>query len=97
PLYSGPDGPARAMVFAKSTGRVYYTAGKGEDGPLMRHDPERGGAPEKIAGSIGIRAATEETPGGYVYTVSSGQGSAKAMLSRFNTKSDRKSTRRNTR
>jgi hypothetical protein len=87
-LYSGPDGPARAMVLAKSTGRVYYTAGKGEGGPLMRYDPDLGGAPEKIAGSIGIRAATEETPDGYVYTVSSGQGSAKAMLYRFNAKSE---------
>src|SRR5205085_3480878 len=23
--YAGPDGPARAMIFARSTGRIYYT------------------------------------------------------------------------
>ena len=26
-LYEGPDGPSRSMIFAKSTGRVYYTPG----------------------------------------------------------------------
>ena len=87
-LYSGPDGPARAMIFAKSTGRIYYTAGKGDGGPLMRWDPERGGAPEKIPGTIGIRAATEETPDGFVYTVSSGQGEKEAQLFRFNTRTE---------
>jgi hypothetical protein len=87
-LYSGPDGPARAMIFAKSTGRIYYTAGKGDDGAFMRFDPEHPGAPEKIPGSIGVRAATEETPEGLVYTVSSGQGSNKAELYRFNTKTE---------
>jgi hypothetical protein len=87
-LYSGPDGPSRAMVFAKSTGRIYYTAGKADGGPLMRWDPARGGAPEKIPGTIGIRAATEETPDGFVYTVSSGQGGKEAQLYRFNTKTE---------
>src|SRR5262249_11355683 len=72
-LYSGPDGPTRYLIFARSTGRVYYTPGKsGKDGPspLMRFDPAKGGPPVAIPGVIGIRAATQETPGGYVYTVS---------------------------
>src|SRR5262249_9651650 len=72
-LYAGADGPSRYMLFAKSTGRVYYTQGK-DDGTLMRYDPEKGGPPVKIDGKIGIRAATQETPQGIVYTVSLGQG-----------------------
>ncbi len=87
-LYSGPDGPARYLIFAKSTGRVYFTPGKEGEGVLMRYDPERGGAPEKIESSIGLRAATQETPDGIVYTVSSGQR-GKAILYAFNTKTER--------
>ncbi len=37
-LYSGSDGPQRYMIFAASTGRIYYTPGL-TDGPLMRFDP----------------------------------------------------------
>ncbi len=86
-LYSGPDGPSRYMIFARSTGRVYYTQGK-DDGTLMRYDPEKGGAPEKVEGKIGVRAATQETPQGLVYTVSLGQGGREAMLYSFNTKTE---------
>lgn len=89
-LYSGPDGPSRYMIFAASTGRVYYTPGKGRDGkdpPLMRFDPAVG-KPEQIPGVIGIRAATQETPQGFVYTVSLGQGGRKATMYAFNTKTE---------
>jgi len=91
-LYSGPDGPARYMIFAKSTGRVYYTQGKekaaeGEQ-QLMRFDPAVGGPPVKIPGDIGIRAATQETPQGIVYTVSLGQGGRISHLYGFNTKTE---------
>ncbi|MEO8499219.1 MAG: hypothetical protein ABI614_29490, partial [Planctomycetota bacterium] len=73
-LYSGPDGPARYMIFARSTGRIYYVPGN-DVGPLMRFDPASDKAPVEVAGTmIGVRAATEETPQGFVYTVSSGQG-----------------------
>lgn len=81
-----PDGPARYMILAKSTGRVYYTQGKG--GALMRYDPAKGGDPEKIAGTIGIRAATEETPQGVVYTASLGQGGREAVLYAFDVKTE---------
>src|SRR4029450_12988402 len=50
-LYAGPDGPARYMLFARSTGRVYYVPGKGET-PLMRFDPATDKAPVKIDGQI---------------------------------------------
>src|SRR5262249_33861536 len=68
-LYSSSDGPPPYMIFAPSTGRIYYTPGL-SDGPLMRFDPATGQAPEKIPGTIGIRAATRESADGAVYTVS---------------------------
>ncbi len=86
-LYSGPNGPSRYMILAKSTGRVYFTPGKEGEGSLMRFDPERGGAPVKIAASIGLRAATEETPGGFIYSVSSGQN-GESTLYAFNTRTE---------
>ena len=90
-LYSGPDGPARCMIFAKSTGKVYYVPGK-EDmvGPLMRYDPKKGGAPVKIDAVLGLRAATQETPQGIVYTVSKGgKGGGESTLFAFDTKTEK--------
>lgn len=88
-LYSGPDGPSRYMIFARSTGRLYYVPGA-SDGPLMRFDPAEGGPPRKVDGShIGVRSATQETPDGVVYTVSLGQRSADADLWAFHTKTER--------
>ncbi|MCA9176925.1 MAG: hypothetical protein KDB14_20695 [Planctomycetales bacterium] len=87
-LYTGGDGPARYMILAKSTGRVYYVPGNG-DGELLRFDPEVGGAPVATGTTIGVRAATEETAEGLVYTVSSGQKSGDAPIWEFNTKTER--------
>jgi hypothetical protein len=87
-LYSGPDGPSRYMIFAPSTGKVYYTQGK-DDGALMRYDPDKGGPPVKIPGTIGVRAATQETPQGVVYTVSQGRKGADPILYAFYTKTER--------
>ncbi len=86
-LYDGPDGPSRYIALAKSTGRVYYTAGEG--GPLMRFDPEKGGPPVKLDATIGIRAATEETPQGVIYTVSQGRKGAEATLYALDTKTEK--------
>src|SRR5205814_10310884 len=86
-LYSGADGPARYMAFATSPGRVYYTSGT-EEGPLMRYDPERGGAPVKLGGTIAIRAATQETPHGFIYTVSQGRKGTGPVLYALNTKTE---------
>ena len=88
-LYAGPDGPARYMILARSTGRVYYVPGKGES-PLMRFDPRAAKSPVKIDGQIGIRAATRETPAGIVYTVSQGQGEgAESAIYAFDTKAEK--------
>ena len=87
-LYAGPDGPARYMIFAKSTGRAYYVPGS-EDGPLVRFDPTTDKAPIKLDGTmIGVRAATAETPQGFVYTVSRGQGTNDATVWSFNTQTE---------
>jgi hypothetical protein len=87
-LYSGPNGPSRYMLFAKSTGRVYYTQAKEDPGPLMRFDPDKDKEPVKTPAVIGLRAATQETPQGFVYTVSSGQGKHEPILYSFNTKTE---------
>jgi hypothetical protein len=87
-LYSGPDGPARYTIFARSTGRVYYVPGNTE-GTLMRFDPATGKVPAPVEGSrIGVRSATQETPDGFVYTVSLGQRSEDADIWSFNTKTE---------
>jgi hypothetical protein len=87
-LYAGPEGPARYLIFARSTGKAYYVAGKNEGGDLMRFDPEVG-KPVKIEGTIGLRAATQETPQGIVYTASSGQKQDDATLYAFDTKTEK--------
>jgi hypothetical protein len=87
-LYSGPDGPPRYMIFAPSTGRIYWTAGKNDVGQLMRFDPAVG-KPEKIDGQIGVRAATQETPGKIVYTVSQGTDAAPTTMYAFHTDTEK--------
>ena len=92
-LYAGPDGPYRALAFARSTGRIYYTqgiAGRSDDGVLTRYHPdENGGKPVPVGGkTLGLRAATEETPQGYVYTVSQGDRGVDATLYALNTKTE---------
>jgi hypothetical protein len=86
-LYAGEGGPARYMILARSTGRVYYVSGNG-DAPLMRFDPAVG-KPVAIDGRIGIRAATREMRGGIVYTVSQGQGEGnESTIFAFDTKTE---------
>jgi len=82
-LHSAPKGPYRYLIFARSTGRMYYVNEDG--GPLMRYDPKAAAPPVEIPGKIGIRAATRETSDGFVYTVSS---SGDARLWRFNTRTE---------
>lgn len=81
-IYSSYNGPARYMIFAKSTGRVYFTPGLA--GRLYRYEPDKNGSKVGLASEIGLRVATQETPQGYVYTVSK----ENAMLYRFDTKTE---------
>jgi hypothetical protein len=71
-LHTATGGPARYLIFARSTGRVYYMNEVTEK--LMRYDPASGKPPEAISGSIGLRAATQETSDGSVYTVGQTNG-----------------------
>lgn len=88
-LYSGPDGPARCLLLASSTGAVYFNPGRGDEGPLLRFHPEKDTAPKKTGCRLGLRAATQETPQGTVYTVSNGQGGSEARLWAFDVRSER--------
>ncbi len=83
-LYTGPDGPARAMILARTTGKVYYVPGS-NDGELHRFDPEHPIAPESLGITLGIRAASDETANGRVYVVSTGQASGQPLLREFDT------------
>lgn len=73
-LQAAADGPPRYLIFARSTGRVYWTSGDGDLGPLWRWDPAKGGAPEKLATELACRAATRETPDGKIYTIAKPDG-----------------------
>lgn len=89
-LYSGPNGPSRAIIFARSTGRVYYAPGK--DGQveanLVRFDPRKPGPPVKLEARLGLRAATDETPEGIVYTVSHRRDETGSLIYAFNVKTE---------
>lgn len=69
-LYASPDGPARSMIVAKSTGRLYFVPGAGA-GPLMRYDPATPSEPPvKLPVTLDVRCTTDETADGLVYGIS---------------------------
>jgi hypothetical protein len=87
-LYSGSDGPARCVFVARTTGRAYWMTGKGDDGQFVRFSPDQRKV-EPIAGKIGMRAATEETPQGIVYTVSQGSAENPSTFYAFDTATEK--------
>jgi len=58
------------------------------EGRLRRFDPAKGGPPETLDATIGIRAATEETPQGIVYAVSNGQRGEDPALWSFDVRTE---------
>lgn len=70
-LYADDTGPYRAMILSNSSGRVYFQqqGGRGQVLPLVRFDPAKPGPPEQIDARVGLRAASEESSQGLVYTV----------------------------
>jgi hypothetical protein len=70
------------ILFSRSTHKLYFTPGLA--GPLFRYDPIREARPVELDVEIGVRAATQETPQGYIYTISKGD----AMIYRFDTKTE---------
>lgn len=88
-LYTDDYGPYRYAIFARSTGKLYFhgntsspsnTEGAGQ---LVRFDPEKPGKPQPIEAYVGLRAASEESADGYVYTIDHDH------LWRFNTKTEK--------
>jgi hypothetical protein len=77
------------MILARSTGKLYYTPAKSDVGPLLRFDPDKPGPPVKVADEIGVRAATEETPQGVVYTMSQGSKGGESTLFAFDVKTEK--------
>lgn len=76
------EGPYRYMMRSKSTGRVYYS--KGDFTDLRRYDPKTNTA-TVIPAKIGLRAATLETPQGYIYAVA---GRRDGRIYRFDVKQE---------
>jgi len=86
-LYAGPNGPSRYLILARSTGRVYFVSGEECNGPLLRFDPAHPGPPVPVAPRFGLRAATQETPQGFVYATSR-TGQQDATLWALNTRTE---------
>ncbi|GIW79947.1 MAG: hypothetical protein KatS3mg105_1754 [Gemmatales bacterium] len=88
-LYSDDKGPYRYLIFARSTGRVYFNGTQsspnrtGEPDKLVRFDPEKPGKPVEIDARVGLRSATLETPQNIVYSVNGDN------LWAFNTKTEK--------
>ncbi len=80
--HTAVPGPKRYLMFARSTGRVYYMDEVNDR--LMRYDPASNKPPEPLDVRLGLRAATAETPDGFIYTV----GQQDAHIWRFNTRTE---------
>lgn len=78
-VFSHEVGPARYMIFAPSTGRVYFhQRPEGKDKAdaveaLYRFDPAKPDQLTPIDAKIVLRAATEESKSGKVYTIDRNQ------------------------
>src|SRR4029077_12236391 len=81
-LYSCPNGPARYMILAKSTGKLYYVPGNSE-GDLLCYDPKLNTTPTPVGIRMSVRAASEETKDCIVYVAGQGQGQADADIWAF--------------
>lgn len=69
--FSADDGPYRAMILVPQTGRVYFPkgGGRGELVPLVCYDPQHPRELRETKVAIGLRAASQPTRDGVVYTV----------------------------
>jgi len=88
-LQTNGDGPPRYLLFARSTGRVYYVPGSNAAGQLVRFDPAVGGPPKPIDAVLGVRFFINDTATTEIYTASTGQGQAEAMLWSFDVKTEK--------
>ena len=74
-IYQDDYGPYRAIIVGRSTGKMYFHSersspqNEGGGSNLYRFDPEKPAEPKKIEAKVGLRAASDETPDGLVYTI----------------------------
>jgi hypothetical protein len=88
-IWSGFGGPARAMIFSPSTGRIWFNVDSLTGSDLVRFDPAKPGKPVSVPGSIGLRAASDETPQGIIYTVPHPVKGTESQLYAFYPKTER--------
>lgn len=88
-IWSGFGGPARAMIFSPATGRVWFNEDELNGTNFVRFDPAKPGKPTPVPGIIGLRAASDETPQGIIYTVSHPVRGTESHLYAFHTKTER--------
>ena len=81
-LFSSEQGPSRAMIFARSTGKLYFHTSKKGPAQLLKFDPDKPNQLTSIDATVGLRASTQENKDGIVYTVDRDQ------LWAFNTKTE---------
>lgn len=87
-MYLGQDGPPRAMIWSRTTGRVYFVPESSKTDQLVRFDPAAVGPPQPIAARVGLRAASLETPQGVVYAIGSGQSGKDPEVHAFNVRTE---------
>lgn len=88
-IWSGFGGPARAMIFSQTTGRIWFNVDTLHGTDLVRFDPAQPGKPTPVPGTIGLRAASDETPQGIIYTVPHPLKGTESQLYAFHTKTER--------
>lgn len=88
-IWSGFGGPARAMMFSQTTGRIWFNVDTLHGTDLVRFDPAHPGKPTPVPGTIGLRAASDETPQGIIYTVPHPLKGTESQLYAFHTKTER--------
>lgn len=89
-IYEGDNGPSRYMIFARSTGKIYWTPGvENGIGDLVCFDPAKPAGPYPINAKISLRTASEETPLGMVYTIGTHSKEVGPVIYSFNTKTEK--------
>lgn len=85
-LFTSDDGPARAIAVSPSSGRVYFV--RKSDDQLVRYDPGTNKL-TPLDSKLGMRAASDETKEGVIYTVSQGGKGGPAKIFAFDTKTEK--------
>lgn len=87
-LFDGQDGPSRAMILSRSTGRVYYSPGASAAG-VVRFDAATKSNPVAIEQEFSLRAVTPETSDGKIYCASYGSRERGTEMFEFDVKTEK--------